>query len=95
MDATVAVPPLILASWKGVHIQDGVDALSCTSFNHSINEFESFRLQRERLQVVHEVPVIDWYTNAVEPERPKELGIFACEEVFEELYEPCQTGLTF
>lgn len=68
MDARIGVPALVLTAWECVHVQDGVDILRSTGFNDAIDESEPFLLDDAGVEIVHEVPVIDRYPDAIQSE---------------------------
>ena len=79
------MPSLILASGESVHIKNRVYAFGGASFDDPVNEAETILLDDARVQVVHEVSMIDWDADAVQSQRTEEFGIASCKEVVEKL----------
>lgn len=79
------MPACVLASREGMHVQHRIETLGSASFDDPIDKLETLLLDGEVLLVVHEVAMVDRYAYAVQPQRSEELGVFAGEEVVEEL----------
>ncbi len=85
MRACVRVPAAVLPAGSGVHVQDCVDAVLRTSSYDPVEMPEPFGFEDARSEVILEVPVVDRYANAVQPQRLEESSIGLGEEVFQEL----------
>jgi len=61
----IAMPALILAARKGMHVQNGIQPLRGTGIDDSIDETEPVRSNGRGIQVIEEMAMVDWYANAV------------------------------
>lgn len=90
-----------LASWRRMEVEDSVNVVFRTKFNHSIKVLEAGFLENSRVHIVcqkeltnylwmwrfrtFEVVVVEGKANAVQAESAEELGIGIHEKVLEEL----------
>lgn len=79
------MPALVLPSGERVHIDYGVQAFGCAGIHYPVDEAETLGLDNRGVQIIHKVPMVDRYADAIETQRRKELGVFYGEEVLEKL----------
>lgn len=87
METAVAVPALVLASRERVHVDDRVDTFRSADIDDAVHETESLGLDDIRLQIVHEMAMVDGDAKTVQTDRLEELGVLACEEVVQKFLE--------
>ena len=79
------MPAAVLPAGRGVHVDDGVDAMPGARGDRAVEVLEAARLEHARARIVLEVPVVDGDADAVEAEGLEEGGVGVGEEVLEEL----------
>lgn len=82
----VRVPISVLAAGRGVHVEDGVDALVGAEIDDAVEPLEAVGLEHAWVHVVFKVAVVEGDTDAVQSQGLVVFCIFFGEEVFEELY---------
>ena len=85
MHPCVGVPATILAARRGVHVEDGVNALSGTGLDYPIQLNETFLFQDPWVHVIFEVAIVNCDTDAVQPQGPEEDRVLVPEEIFQKL----------
>jgi hypothetical protein len=81
------MPALILATGKGMHVKNRVDAFCSASLDDSIRQTETAFLDLEIFGVVHEVAMVDRHSDAIQSQRSQKFSIFSGEEVVKEAVE--------
>ena len=79
------MPATVLPSWRSVHVEDGVNALSGTGLDYPIQLNETFLFQDPWVHVIFEVAIVNCDTDAVQPQRLKEDRVLVPEEIFQKL----------
>lgn len=66
MGPMVTVPSLVLATWGGVEVDDGVDRVFGAEGYNTVEVFEAFWFEDSGVGVVFEVSVVDSDSDAVQ-----------------------------
>ena len=86
MRSGVRVPAAVLPAGRGVHIEDGVDAVLRAGGDDAVEVREALGLEHARVEVVLEVAVADRDADAVQAERFEERRVGLGEKVLEKLW---------
>ena len=86
MHPCVGVPATVLAARRGVHVENGVNAVLRAGSNGTVEVAEAVGFEHARVQVVIEMAVADRDADAVQAERFEERRVGLCEEVLEKLW---------
>lgn len=69
------MPCLVLASGRSVQVEDGVHSFRRTRVDYAVEQFEAMLLDDTWIAIVHEMSMIERYTDTVQAQRSQEFRI--------------------